>query len=110
MIEVIVISAAAQRIALMDVPQSYEAFASAIGTERFDIRILDGGDSIFFPEDITDSTGTFELDHCKFNAPAIIFRQGEFSIPESPRMCLNEAQRRVSHLTAGWDEYERVST
>ena len=110
MIEVIVISAAANRIVAMDVPQSYESFAAAIGTERFDIRILDGGDSIFFPEDITDGTGTFEMDHCVFNAPAIIFRQGEFSIPETPRMTVFDARRRISHLQAGWDEYERVQT
>lgn len=110
MIQVIAISAAAGRVAIIATYQSYESMAEAIGTTRFAIRMLDGGDSLFFPEDIEDSTGSFEMDHCRFFAPAIIFRQGEFTIPEEPRMSLDEARRRISHFTVGWEEYERVQT
>ena len=106
MIQVIAISAAAKHIAIIATYQSYESMCEAIGTTRFAIRILDGGDSLFFPEDEEDSTGSFEIDHCRFYAPAIIFRQGEYSIPEAPRMALSEAKRRVSHFTVGWDRYE----
>ena len=106
MIQVIAISAAARRVAIIATRQSYESMAEAIGTARFSHKILDGGDSLFYPEDMEDSTGSFEIDHCRFNAPAIIFRLGEFGIPEEPRMSVDEARRRVSHFTVGWD-YEK---
>lgn len=104
MIEVWVVSAFAGRVQTFTCAPSYVDFAKAIGTTRFQIKLLDGGDSIFYPED--DGTGTFEMDHVPFNAPAIIFRQGEYSVPESPRMSLDEAKRRVSHLKDAWDGYD----
>lgn len=98
MIVVLYVDVKAKQVYQERIPPSYFDFEKLIGTPFWVVPKVDGGDSIFCCEHDASQEADFELDHCRFTGPAIIFRDGEYGIPGDPRMSLAEARERIRFL------------